>query len=629
MNKWIYILLLFSFNNLFGNNPEPIYHLSQVLYSVEYYQEQADLWEAITLESPQNEEAWYNYYLAAKHVTRLSKRTEAYDLEAIFYALEKSIPNTYTYHYMRYNHFNGADEYIEDAKKANEIDPNRYDPYPGLIRYYEMRRETQKVADYCKGWIESGKYSSGVLAWNYNVLMSVEENAILVTNGDNDTYPLWLLQYVKGIRTDVQVMNIHLMQVESYRNLFFEELNIPVYTDDIAFSNDPYLRLKEHLVTHTNHPIYFGTTTSQDFREANGNELYPVGLALKHAKAPFDNIAVLQHNYEQRFLLDYLKIDLEKDISSSIVNQLNLNYLPPFLLLHRHYKQQGEEEKAENLKLFSVRIAEKADQKEIIKPFLDEESLENMKTTTTLSIKKLERQFHPVKGKLYANETEITNEAYDIFLIDLLRNKEFELLDKCKTQKTDWRKKLPVEALGIADKIFFENGFPDNERMPLQNISYEAAQLYCQWLTRVYNNSIYKKKTFQEVVFRLPTEAEWEYAARGGRAEAPYPWGGYYCRNAKGCYLSNFNVTDGVTWEKYTGDANDGGYFTVPAVSYFPNDYGLYGMSGNVAEMVHEKGLAKGGSWEDTPDKCTIGSKKNYDKPSPAIGFRVFMEVIR
>jgi hypothetical protein len=52
-------------------------------------------------------------------------------------------------------------------------------------------------------------------------------------------------------------------------------------------------------------------------------------------------------------------------------------------------------------------------------------------------------------------------------------------------------------------------------------------------------------------------------------------------------------------------------------------------MIGNVAEMTSEKGKAKGGSWEDEPDNCTIQSVKTYEKPSPAIGFRVFMEIIQ
>jgi formylglycine-generating enzyme required for sulfatase activity len=163
--------------------------------------------------------------------------------------------------------------------------------------------------------------------------------------------------------------------------------------------------------------------------------------------------------------------------------------------------------------------------------------------------------------------------------------------------------------------------------MPIQNISYEAAVAYCEWLTEVYNQSTYKKKKFQKVVFRLPTESEWELAAKGG-LNADYPWGDGFYKNSKGCYLSNTDVANETTCETCAKASNDGGFFTVPADSYFPNNFGLYNVTGNVAEMIATKNVAKGGSWNDSPANATTISKQNYTTPSPKIGVRIFMEVI-
>ena len=59
------------------------------------------------------------------------------------------------------------------------------------------------------------------------------------------------------------------------------------------------------------------------------------------------------------------------------------------------------------------------------------------------------------------------------------------------------------------------------------------------------------------------------------------------------------------------------------AKSHRPNNYGLYNMSGNVAEMVYERGIAYGGSYLDPGYDIRIDSEKPYDAPSPLIGFRV------
>ncbi len=114
---------------------------------------------------------------------------------------------------------------------------------------------------------------------------------------------------------------------------------------------------------------------------------------------------------------------------------------------------------------------------------------------------------------------------------------------------------------------------------PVVGVSWKQATAFCEWRTNFLNAFLESKKRVTESDFRLPTEAEWEYAARGGRSQAPYPWGGYYLRNKKGCLLANFKPGRGNYPE-------DGGFYTVRADAYWPNDFGLYNMAGNVAEWT-------------------------------------------
>jgi gliding motility-associated lipoprotein GldK len=124
---------------------------------------------------------------------------------------------------------------------------------------------------------------------------------------------------------------------------------------------------------------------------------------------------------------------------------------------------------------------------------------------------------------------------------------------------------------------FWHPAFDD---YPVVGVDWHMATAFSYWRTKLWN-------TYQSVRddgvnsedFRLPTEHEWEYASRGGNDLAPYPWGGYYLRNSKGCLLANFKPGRGNYPE-------DGGLYTVKADAYFPNDYGLYCMAGNVAEWT-------------------------------------------
>ena len=123
---------------------------------------------------------------------------------------------------------------------------------------------------------------------------------------------------------------------------------------------------------------------------------------------------------------------------------------------------------------------------------------------------------------------------------------------------------------------FYHVAFDD---YPVVGVNWKQAVAFTKWRTQIMNNFLrsIKEPTLPE--FRLPTESEWEYAARGGQDLSPYPWGGPYTRNIKGCFLANFKPLRG----NYTAD---GGLKTIKVASYNPNGYGLYDMSGNIAEWT-------------------------------------------
>jgi formylglycine-generating enzyme len=188
---------------------------------------------------------------------------------------------------------------------------------------------------------------------------------------------------------------------------------------------------------------------------------------------------------------------------------------------------------------------------------------------------------------------------------------------------------------------FWHPAFDD---YPVVGVNWHMARAFCWWRTNLWN--AYKGKEVNTEDFRLPTEYEWEYAARGGHDLAPYPWGGYYTRNSKGCLLANFKPGRGNYPE-------DGGQYTVKADAYFPNDYGLYNMAGNVGEWTitaytdnnqgfhdfnpdyrydakdeeppaKKRKVIRGGSWKDIAYYLQTGTRtfEYQDTTKSYIGFR-------
>ena len=107
------------------------------------------------------------------------------------------------------------------------------------------------------------------------------------------------------------------------------------------------------------------------------------------------------------------------------------------------------------------------------------------------------------------------------------------------------------------------------------------AKAFAHWRTAYYNQHTKSQRRNSELAsrYRLPTEAEWEYAARGGIERAEYPMGSPYTTDDKGCFLANFKPERG----DYTADQI---LYTAEAESYWPNDFGLFNMSGNVSEWT-------------------------------------------
>ena len=124
-------------------------------------------------------------------------------------------------------------------------------------------------------------------------------------------------------------------------------------------------------------------------------------------------------------------------------------------------------------------------------------------------------------------------------------------------------------------RLYFSS--PAYNDYPVVGVTWEQAEAFCAWRTNYLLRSLGPQARYIQR-YRLPTEIEWEYAARGKEGN-PYPWEGQEMKNEKGCFYANFKPDEG----NYTDDGN---LITSKVGIYGANSNGLFDMAGNVAEWT-------------------------------------------
>lgn len=235
---------------------------------------------------------------------------------------------------------------------------------------------------------------------------------------------------------------------------------------------------------------------------------------------------------------------------------------------------------------------------------------------------------HPVQVKsFWMDETEVTNAQFQKFveatgyITTAERKPDWEELKKSLPPGTP---KLPDSVLVAASLVFRQSEGPVNlydynqwwswvpgaswkhpqgpgsdikgkENYPVVHVSWYDAMAYCKWAGK-----------------RLPTEAEWEYAARGGLENAIYPWGNEHV---------NAGRPKANSWEgnfPYYNELKDRFVRSAPVRSFQPNGYGLYDMAGNVwewcSDWYHSEYYAGA---NNKPLSDPQGPGKSYDPEDP------------
>lgn len=247
----------------------------------------------------------------------------------------------------------------------------------------------------------------------------------------------------------------------------------------------------------------------------------------------------------------------------------------------------------------------------------------------------------------FMDETEITNNEYRQFTEEITEGSEIDIpigltVADLLPDTTVWVKDFTHHYGDPMLRYYWSH--PAFDDYPVVGVDWTAAKYFTVWRSQHLND--YRTEVGLPIMpgFRLPSEAEWEYAARGGRDMNRYPWGNPYIRNVKGCLLANFKPGRGNYFD-------DGFPYTAPVATFFANDYGLYDMSGNVSEWCEDaynpsavplvwdlnptyyddriiKKVIRGGSWKDIAYFLETGTRsyEYKDTARASIGLRCVMD---
>lgn len=318
-----------------------------------YYVRQAEGWWAAVQQNPRSETNWFNYYRACRNAQGTADWREDFVRESpalrlgadIVPLMKAAIPDTFTYYFVAGSTGGVASE-GDLLLKAYRLNPDFEGIQAAMATYATTTRNLPLRQEVNRRWLARHELSPGLLAYAYNVLCSLQPGAILLTEHDNDTYPLWLLQDARHIRPDVVVINIDFLLDAGFRTATFRQLGIvplqlgAIHVNDYAQN---WEKVVHHFVTHyqTKRPLYLAMSLSPTRYQGLTTHLHPTGLAWLYAPGRPATAKLNCSLFADKFLLDYLTVRLGRDTGQAFVQELNLNYLPMLRDCHAYYRRTG------------------------------------------------------------------------------------------------------------------------------------------------------------------------------------------------------------------------------------------------------------------------------------------------
>jgi len=271
---------------------------------------------------------------------------------------------SFEYHYASYLNARFDTAAGHHLLEAYRLAPANKELLPELTLFFEAKGEPAQQLRYCKLIQQQNLYDPYLYAYARNLLKSVEPGAFLITRGEWDTQPLWVLQKVQGIRTDVTILQMELLHQERYFNRAMAPFKLKKGAYK-RFTTDKGAFFRELAEAGEKKPVYLSVTVEKQLLGKAAEHLYTTGLAMKLTTMPYDNLPVLKVNWSSFDQSALVPATLNPDL-----NRMAANYLLPMGLLYQHELSEGNRAGAEKLKQQMTTLAQKAGKTEELNRFL-------------------------------------------------------------------------------------------------------------------------------------------------------------------------------------------------------------------------------------------------------------------